>query len=226
MQTLNGRYCILAAMLACLIGPIACPEARAQAAPAPSSAPASSKVLITILDGEGALNDIRQRTAREPIVQVQDENHKPIAGAFVLFLLPDSGPGATFANGARMYSTLTDETGRAAAQAMRPNNISGDFQIRVRVTWNGSTTETTIQQKNVSQASSSSGEQGAQAAAVAHGLSLKTSLIIMGVVGAAAGTAIGIAVTRGNTTSITPGNPTVGAPGTAIVSFSLSRHAH
>ncbi len=156
MQNMNGRDCILAVALLCLVGATVCPPARAQETPTPSPAPASSKVLITILDGEGALNDIRQRTAREPIVQVDDENHKPIAGAFVLFLLPDSGPGATFANGARMYSTMTDQTGRAVAQAMRPNNVSGDFQIRVRVTWNGSTTETTIQQKNVSQAPLSS----------------------------------------------------------------------
>ncbi len=225
MQNLNRRCHILALVLPCLVASVLCPAATAQEVPAAPPAPASSKVLITILDGEGALNDIRQRTAREPIVQVEDENHKPIAGAFVLFLLPDSGPSATFANGARMFSTTTDATGRAAAQAMHPNSVSGEFQIRVRVTWNGSTSETSIQQKNVSQASSS-GEQGAQAAAVAHGLSLKTSLIIVGVVGAAAGTAIGIAVARGNTTSITPGNPTVGPPSGAIVSFPLIRHGH
>jgi len=217
---LNARFPVLGVLLSCLV----VPAAWTQETPAPA-VPATPKVLITILDGEGALNDIRQRTAREPIVQVEDENHKPIAGAFVLFLLPDSGPGATFANGARMYSTLTDETGRAAAQAMRPNNVSGDFQIRVRVTWNGSTTETTIQQKNVSQAPSS-GQQAAESAAVAHGLSLKTSLIIIGVAGAAAGTAIGIVLTRGSSTTITPGNPSVGAPGPAIISFPLSRHGH
>ena len=158
-------------------------------------------------------------------MQVEDENHKPIAGAFVLFLLPDSGPGATFANGARMYSTTTDGTGRAVAQAMHPNNVSGQFQIRVRVTWNGSTTETSIQQKNVSQASSS-GEQGAQAAAVAHGLSSENVSDHRGCRWRRCGTAIGIAVTRGNTTSITPGNPTVGPPSGAIVSFPLIRHGH
>src|SRR5579863_6856916 len=50
--------------------------------PAQATTPATSPgLLITILDGEGALNDIRKGTAREPIVQVEDENHRPVAGA-------------------------------------------------------------------------------------------------------------------------------------------------
>ena len=219
----NAPGRIRAVILACLVASSLCAGALGQDVSAPAT-PSPSKLVITILDGEGALNDIRQRTAREPIVQVEDENHKPIAGAFVVFLLPDSGPGAIFANGTRMFSTMTNDAGHATAQAMRPNNVSGQFQIRVRVTWNGSTTETTIQQKNVSQAPSS-GQQAAQSVG-AHGLSLKASLILLGVAGAAAGTAIGIVLTRGNSTSITPGNPTVGAPGTAIVTIPLGHHAH
>src|ERR1700683_5308119 len=87
----------------------------------------SPALVITILDGEGALNDIRQRTAREPIVQVEDENHKPIAGAAVLFTLPGSGPSGFFAGGAQTFSTITDSAGRAAAHGLRPNTISGSY---------------------------------------------------------------------------------------------------
>src|SRR6204780_5739242 len=94
------------------------PVTRAQAAnPSPA-------LVITILDGEGALNDIRQRTAREPIVQVEDENHKPIAGAAVLFALPGSGPGGAFAEGAQTFSTVTDSAGRAVGDGLHPNNVS------------------------------------------------------------------------------------------------------
>ena len=46
---------------------------------------------ITILDGEDSLNNIRERTAREPIVQVEDENHKPVAGALLLFSIQNGG---------------------------------------------------------------------------------------------------------------------------------------
>ncbi len=52
---------------------------------------APNRIFIQIIDGEGALNDIRSRTAREPIVEVDDENHKPIAGALVLFSTPRLG---------------------------------------------------------------------------------------------------------------------------------------
>ncbi len=55
---------------------------------------------IVIIEGEGAINNIKQRTAREPVVQVEDENHKPVAGAAVIFALSDQGAGGTFAGGA------------------------------------------------------------------------------------------------------------------------------
>src|SRR4051794_34631391 len=50
--------------------------------------------------GDGAINSIRQRTAREPIDQVQDRNRRPVAGAVVMFQLPADGPGGAFPNGA------------------------------------------------------------------------------------------------------------------------------
>jgi hypothetical protein len=54
---------------------------------------ASGRLTIIILEGVGALNNIKQGTAREPIVRVDDENHRPVAGAFVTFTLPYDGPG-------------------------------------------------------------------------------------------------------------------------------------
>src|SRR5579862_9922243 len=93
---------------------------RAQAPPAPQA-----QLNIVIVEGEGAINNIRQRVNREPIVQVEDENHKPIAGAVVVFLLPDTGASGTFPNGAHMLMTVTDTQGRATARGIRPNGQSG-----------------------------------------------------------------------------------------------------
>src|SRR5262245_11661981 len=76
---------------------------------------------ITIIDGEDAINNIRTRIAREPIVQVEDENHKPVAGAIVLFELPKSGPSGAFPGGARTLSVTTDSQGRAVARGLKPN---------------------------------------------------------------------------------------------------------
>jgi hypothetical protein len=62
------------------------------------SAPA---LKILILDGEGAINSIKLGTAREPIIQVQDENDRPVAGAMVVFTLPDRGASGVFADGTK-----------------------------------------------------------------------------------------------------------------------------
>jgi hypothetical protein len=186
------------------------PALRAQA---PASAPG---LVITILEGEGALNDIRQRTAREPIVEVDDENHRPIAGAAVLFSLPESGPGGTFADGTHLFSTVTDHAGRAVAHGLRPNNVSGSYDIHVKANFNGSSAETTIHQKNVSGQSNASEH-------AAHAISLKTILIIVGVA-AAGGAVAGVLATQGgSSTAITAGSPTVGAP-TATVRLRIQIH--
>ena len=103
---------------------------------------------ITIVEGEGAINNIRQRVNREPIVQVEDENHKPIAGAVVVFLLPDQGASGTFPNGARMLMQVTDNQGRAAARGIRPNGQSGAMQIRVTASFQGLTASSLITQTN------------------------------------------------------------------------------
>lgn len=195
----------------------AAPALRAQAAAA-----APHNLVINILSGEGALNDIRQRTAREPIVQVEDENHKPVAGATVLFLLPDSGPGGTFADGTRAFHTVTDADGRATAQ-MKPNSVAGNWDIIVQASFAGATASATIHQQNFSSAGSGS----SAAVHATHILSAKSLLIILGSM-AAAGTVAGVLATRGgNSTTITPGTPTVGAPAaTGGIRIPLSRHAH
>ncbi len=173
--------------------------------PAQATTP-SSGLLITILDGEGALNDIRKGTAREPIVQVEDDNHRPVAGAAVLFTTPSSGPSAIFPGGAHVLSTVSDSTGRAVAQGLRPNNVSGSYDIQVQANYNGSTAQVTIHQKNVS--SQSSVQQHA-----AHAISLKAALIVVGAA-AAAGTVAAVLVLNGGSNAgvITAGSPTVGAP--------------
>ena len=168
---------------------------------------------IVVIEGEGAINNIRQRTAREPIVQVEDRNRKPVAGAAVVFMLPDTGASGVFPNGSRTLTVMTDENGRAAARGIRPNTVKGDMQIRVNASHQGQTGSATITQTNAI--------AGAAAAAGA-GLAVKWIAIIAGAAAAAA--VGGIVATRdngGNTTpgpatrpptTITPGAGTVGPP--------------
>ncbi len=173
-------------------------------APAWTQQPPSG-LRIVIVEGDGAINNIRQRTNREPIVQVEDENHKPVAGAVVLFFLPDQGPSGTFANGSKMLMTVTDAQGQARSSGIRSNSQSGPLQIRVTASFLGITASAVIAQTNVAGA----------APASAGGLSTTAKIwLIVGIAGGAAAAGIIVATHNSGPPPIvlTPGTPTVGAP--------------
>jgi hypothetical protein len=168
-------------------------------------------ILITIIDGEGALNDVRTRTAREPIVEVDDENHKPIAGALVLFSINNGSSQAPFAtfSGAQTFSVPTDAAGRAVGTGFRITGQRGHYSISVQASTGVLQAAAVINEMNTSAGSSSSGAE-TSVKIISH----KKLEWILG--GAAAGAAIaGIVIaTQGSSpTTVTPGTGTVGAPG-------------
>jgi hypothetical protein len=180
-------------------------------APAAQAQNAAPMLNIVIVEGEGAINNIRQRTAREPIVQVEDENHKPVAGAAVIFAIANQGAGGSFAGGSHTLSVVTDAQGRAVARGFHPNNVQGQYQIHVTASHNGQTANANIAESNVLAAGA------AATTAAAAGISGKLIAVI--VVVAAAGAAGGAyAATHGGNTptnsavTITPGSGLVGPP--------------
>jgi hypothetical protein len=54
---------------------------------------------IEVLEGDGAINNIRLHRAKEPVVRVVDQDGHPIPNAAVTFLLPGKGASGTFADG-------------------------------------------------------------------------------------------------------------------------------
>jgi len=196
------------ALLTILLG-LELPAARAWAQA--QEQPPPSKLNLIIVEGEGAINNVKQRSVREPIVQVEDENHKPVAGASVAFLLPGNGASGSFANGSRLLTVMTDQNGRAVMNGFKPNNVAGQLQIRVTASYQGQTATAVITQTNVI------------AAAVAGGIAAGKLIAILAVVGGAAAAGVAVAVTRNGGTSpagpgtpaptvISPGSPTVGPP--------------
>jgi len=137
------------------------------------------KLKITVVEGEGAINNIKNRVAREPIVQVKDENDTPLSGVVVVFVLPARGAGASFANGERIASVITNEQGLAKAGMLKPNGVAGNFQINVTASHQGQTATTSISQANAMTVAGAAG-------AGAGGLSATTIGIIVGVAAAAA----------------------------------------
>jgi len=171
---------------------------------------AQTTLNLVIVEGDGAINNIRQRTAREPIVQFEDQNHKPVAGAAVVFLLPNQGASGVFANGSRSLTVITDSQGRAIAHGFRPNKVQGQLKMHVNASFQGQVASATITQSNAA--------LGAAGAAAAAGISGKLIAILV-IAGAAVAGGV-VAATHGGgssstppqTTTVTPGGGTVGPP--------------
>jgi hypothetical protein len=173
-----------------------------------------------VVQGDGAINNIRQRTARDPIVRVEDENHKPVAGAAVTFALPSQGAGGSFAGGLQTLTVMTNNQGLAVARGFKPNGLQGQYQIHINASFGTQTATTTIAQTNALAAAAAGAGAGA-GAATAAGISGKLIAIIAIAAGAAATGGVVAATHSGGGGSSTPaappttisaGSSTVGAP--------------
>ena len=200
-------YCSLVLTAALLLPP----PGWGQQASGPQSnlvAPEGGGLKIVVLKGEGAVNNIKARTATPPAVEVRDVEDKPVAGVEVVFQLPAGGPGAVFNGWMRTQTARTDAQGQAEAQGMTPNEQAGRFNIKVTATQGKKTASVVVAQSNAVGSS-------AQARS-----SRKTLWIVLGVAAVAA-IAGGVAATRGDSTTaaptkvpitISPGPVTVAGP--------------
>jgi hypothetical protein len=137
-----------------------------------------TELRITVVQGEGATNQVRQPVASEPAVRILDENQRPVQGATVVFTLPTDGASGRFANGAKMLVVTTDMQGRAAAAGLRVNEYPGKLVILVGVSYRGLSARTNITQFNEGPPVPAKAQKGG------HG---KLILILAGVGAAAAG---------------------------------------
>jgi len=103
---------------------------------------------IIVVAGEGAIHNIIRQVAVEPIVEVQDEQGRPVAGATVILRSPEIGPSASFIDGSRRMTVRTNELGRACARGMVPNTQEGAYTIELTVTMAGRRATATIAQTN------------------------------------------------------------------------------
>jgi hypothetical protein len=187
MEDEMGRF------LAVLMGAVV-----AQAAAAPPR--------IEVVEGDGAINNIRLHRAKEPIVRVVDSAGQPLPNVAVTFLLPETGASATFAAGLSSLTTMTDAGGQAVGRGLRPNDHAGQFQIRVTASYQGEAATAIVTQTN--------------AEPVQAGGSSK-KILIVALIGGAAAAGAAVALSKGKSSStpppptptvITPGAPTFGNP--------------
>ncbi len=192
---------------------------------------------IVVLEGEGGVNIVQQKTAVAPVVEVRDRNDQPVAGAVLTFGIRRGS--ATFAKGAKTLTVTTDAAGRATASGLTPTG-NGALQIQVSARIQGQVVSTTISQSNVATAAQAAqagqgaaggtgasgtgagagsgagagagaaGAAGAAAAAGAGGGAAAGGFPILAVAGVAAGagTATAVAVSVSGDDSSTPSAPT------------------
>ena len=125
-----------------------------QPLPAPPAAPLMETLKILVLEGEGAINTVDKYSARPMVVEVRDQNDRPVEGAEVIFRLPPSGPGGSFPDKKPSRTARTNVQGQALASAFTPNNQTGRFKIHVTATFANQVGEADITQMNALLASS------------------------------------------------------------------------
>ena len=168
---------------------------------------------IVVVQGEGAKNNVRTRSATQPVVEVRDDSDKPVAGAEVVFQLPPAGPGGVFNGWMRTQTARTSAEGRAEANGFAPNDEVGRFNIKVTATSGTKTTSAIIAQSNTHSGEDVGGPQAKSRS------NLWKILVVVGAAGLAGGI---VAATRGGGSSstetvtipigISPGPVTVGGP--------------
>ncbi len=169
------------------------------------------QISVVIVEGEGASNTVRQRVAHDPVVQVEDDDHRPVAGAVVVFALPVSGPSGEFFNGSRNLTILTDDKGRAVARGLKTNDIPGKLQIYVTASYRGLRAKSLINQV-VEDTSGTKTRTPEYHAAKSGG---KWKWVVLGIVAAGGGAGAGYYfATRSssNPISITTGTAAFGSP--------------
>ena len=172
---------------------------------------AADAIKISVLEGDGAINNVRLQRAKEPVVRVETQTGAPVAGSVVYFQAPVSGPGGAFVDGNATATVMTDSEGLARAPQFRPNRTAGQFQIRVTASYQGETANAKVTQTNAepSEALRSSSKKITILAVIAGAAAGGAALAI---IGGGKSTPASTPTTNGSGTVIAIGTPSLGAP--------------
>ncbi len=201
--------------------PAATPPAS-QAAPvtAPAPLPTVEGLKVVVLAGREEVNDIQRKVMAPLVVEVLDQNDRPVEGAEVIFRFPLEGPSATFAGGRTSLSVRTNGQGEAAATNWMANSQTGRFQVHVNASYGNQVGQVTFSMANATKVNR------ANAAVLGPGREKRGSWFsptwvkIAVAAGGAALVAGIILATRGGgsskspgaTVTISPGVPSIGGP--------------
>ncbi len=166
---------------------------------------------LVVVEGEGALNSIEARRAREPVVRLEDEEGRPVAGAAVNFSLPLQGAGGYFDGREASLTVTTGAGGIAVGRGLKPNNVAGPFTIRATASSGGRTATATIHQTNVAPLATRGNGKKIALLAIIGGAAIGG--VVAATRGAGAASPGGnAAISSSNGTTVQSGTPVFGPP--------------
>ena len=120
---------ILRGVLSLELGFLLAVPAHARSVPA--------RIDVVVVAGDGVTDNIREKVTRDPVVRVEDDDHRPVDGATVTFALPVTGASGEFSDGAKALTVVTGKDGLATARGLKTNEIPGNLQIYVTASYQG-----------------------------------------------------------------------------------------
>lgn len=173
--------------------------------------PIVENLKVYVLQGQGAQNDTARGLAALTVVEVRDDNSKPVENAEVVFRLPNGGAGGVFAGQKQSFAARTNAQGQAEMKGFIPNAVPGTFEILVTATAGATMGQARIRQTN-----------GTRLVSVVEPPKKRSFLYRWRwpiILAAAGGTGLGIWLgTRGGSSSTTTATPpTVLTPGPIVI---------
>jgi hypothetical protein len=201
--------------------PVAAPVQPATPAP-PNQPPAGLPVIeglkVIPLAGKNEVNDIERKVMAPLVVQIVDQNDRPVESAEVVFRFPLQGPSAAFPGGKTSLTVRTNSQGQAAAMNWMANTEVGRFEVHVNASYGNQVGEVTFSMSNATKVvRSNASVTGAQEKRSWFAPTWVKIAVIGGAVAVVAGVVL---ATRGgsspapktSTVTISPGSPSIGGP--------------
>lgn len=188
--------------------------------PSPAALPTIEGLKVIALAGRDEVNDIQRKIMAPLVVEVLDQNDRPVEGAEVVFRFPLQGPSATFSGGRASQTVRTNGQGEAAATNWMANGQEGRFQVHVNASYGNQIGQVSFSMSNatkVNQPTATVLGPGQEK----HGNWFSPTWVKIAVIGGAAALTAGIilatrggskASTAGATVTISPGSPSIGGP--------------
>lgn len=168
--------------------------------PAAPQAMLADRLHVIVLQGQGATHEAARGLAALTVVEVRDENDKPVEGAIVTFRITQDTPAGSFAGGKLSATARTNAQGQAGMSGFIPGQQPGNLEIAVTAVLGNLAGRATISQRTV---------ESFQPEVKAKTFWQKWKWPILIGAGAAAGGGVWLGTRGGGSSGSKPTNPTI-----------------